>query len=80
MGACFASSFCGVSWLGCSIVAAMGALFSLGAGCQKVKLLDTPGAQPPTGNAIVICNNYLNVFEFMNLLFFTDHDNQSQEK
>ena len=64
MGAYFASSFCGVSWLGCSIVAAMWVLLNLGAGCQKGKLLDTPGTQPSTGNAVVKCNNYLNVFEF----------------
>ena len=64
MGAYFASSFCGVSWLGCSIMAAMWVLLNLGAGCQKGKLLDTPGTQPSTGNAVVKCNNYLNVFEF----------------
>ena len=61
MGACFASSFYGVSWLGCSIVVAMEALCKLGADRQKVKPLDSPGAQPPTGNAVVICNNYFNV-------------------
>jgi len=42
----------------------MGALFNLGAGRQKVKPLNTPGTQPSTGNAVVKCNNYLNVFEF----------------
>lgn len=62
--ACFTSFLCGISWLGCSIVAAMGALYNLGADCQKGKLLDTPGTQPSTGNAVVKCNNYLNVFEF----------------
>ena len=60
--ACFTSFFCGISWLGCSIVVAMEALFKLGADRQKVKPLDTPGAQPPTGNAVVKCNNYFNVF------------------
>ena len=63
MGACFTSSFCEISWLGCSIVAAMLVLLNLGAGCHKGKLLDTPGTQPSTGNAVVKCNNYLNVFE-----------------
>ena len=31
----------------------MGALFSLGAGCQKWKPLDTPGTQPPLSDAVV---------------------------
>ena len=56
------------------IVVAMEALCKLGADRQKVKPLDTPGAQPPTGNAVVKCNNY------SNLPSFTDHDNQSQEE
>ena len=63
-GCLFASSFCGVSSLGCSIVAAKGALFKLGAGCQKVKPLNTPGTQTSTGNAVAKCNDYLNVFKF----------------
>ena len=31
----------------------MGALFSLGAGCQKWKPLDIPGTQPPLSDAVV---------------------------
>ena len=58
MGACFTSPFCGVSWQGCSIVTAMGVLFKLGAGCQKVKPLNSPGTQPTTGNTVAKCNNY----------------------
>ena len=46
-GCLFLSLVRGGSWLGCSVVPAMGALFSLGAGCQKWKPLDIPGTQPP---------------------------------
>ena len=49
----FLSLVRGGSWLGCSVVPAMGALFSLGAGCQKWKPLDTPGTQPPLSDAVV---------------------------
>ena len=52
-GCLFLSLVRGGSWLGCSVVPAMGALFSLGAGCQKWKPLDTPGTQPPLSNAVV---------------------------
>jgi len=52
-GCLFLSLVRGGSWLGCSIMPAMGALFSLGAGCQKWKSLDIPGAQPPLSDAVV---------------------------
>ena len=52
-GCLFLSLVRGGSWLGCSVVSAMGALFSLGAGCQKWKPLDIPGTQPPLSGAIV---------------------------
>ena len=50
-GCLFLSLVRGGSWLGCSVVPAMGALFSLGAGCQKWKPLDIPGTQPPLSDA-----------------------------
>ena len=53
----FLSLVRGGSWLGCSVVPAMGALFSLGAGCQKWKPLDIPGTQPPLSDAVVNNNN-----------------------
>ena len=43
----------GGSWLGCGVVPAMGALFNLGAGCQKWKPLDIPGTQHPSSDAVV---------------------------
>ena len=49
----FLSLVRGGSSLGCSIVPAMGALFSVGAGCQKWKPLDIPGTQPPLSDAVV---------------------------
>ena len=49
----FLSLVLGGSWLGCSVVPAMGALFSLGAGCQKWKPLDILGTQPPLSDAVV---------------------------
>ena len=49
----FLSLVHGGSWLGCSVVPVMGALFSLGTGCQKWKPLDTPGTQPPLSDAVV---------------------------
>ena len=52
-GCLFLSLVRGGSWLGCSVVPAMGALFSLGAGCQKWKPLDIPGTQPPLSDAVV---------------------------
>ena len=52
-GCLFLSLVRGGSWLGCSAVPAMGALFSLGAGCQKWKPLDIPGTQPPLSDAVV---------------------------
>ena len=54
-GCLFLSLVRGGSWLGCSVVPAMGALFSLGAGCQKWKPLDIPGTQPPLSDAVVNC-------------------------
>ena len=39
----------------------MGALFSLGAGCQKWKPLDIPGTQPPLSDAVV--NRAKKIFE-----------------
>ena len=59
MGACFLSLVRGSSWLGCSLVPAMGELFSLGAGCQKWKPLDLPGTQPPLSDAVVKCSFHL---------------------
>ena len=53
-GCLFSFPFCEGSWLGCSVVPAMGALFSLRAGCRKWKPLDIPGTQPPY-NAVVNC-------------------------
>ena len=55
-GPCFLSLVRGDSWLGCSVVPAMGALFSPGAGCQKWKPLDIPGTQPPLSDAVVKSN------------------------
>ena len=52
-GCLFLSLVRGGLWLGCSVVPAMGALFSLGAGCQKWKPLDIPGTQPPLSDAVV---------------------------
>ena len=52
-GCLFLSLVHGGSWLGCSVVPAMGAFFSLGAGCQKWKPLDIPGTQPPLSDAVV---------------------------
>ena len=52
-GACFLSLVHGGSWLGCSVVPAMGASFSLRAGCQKWNPLDIPGTQPPLSSAVV---------------------------
>ena len=52
-GCLFLSLVRGGSWLGCSVVPTMGALFSLGAGCQKWKPLDIPGTQPPLSDAVV---------------------------
>jgi len=49
---CF-SLWVGESWLGCSIVPAIKAFFNLGTGCQKWKLLDTPGTQTPLNNAVI---------------------------
>ena len=49
----FLSLVRGGSWLGCSVVPAMGALFSLGAGCQEWKPLGIPGTQPPLSDAVV---------------------------
>ena len=36
------------------VVPAMGALFNLGAGCQKGKPLDNPGIQPQLSNAVIV--------------------------
>lgn len=44
----------GGAWLGCSVVPGMGALFSLGAGCQKWKPVDIPGTQPPLSDTVLL--------------------------
>ena len=44
---------CGGSWLGCTVVPYMRALFNPKADCQKLKPLDTPGTQPPFSDALV---------------------------
>ena len=43
-------AFC---FLGCTIVPAIKAFFNLGTGCQKWKLLDTLGTQPPFIDAVI---------------------------